>query len=284
MARLRESIDEVGILVPLTVYRGSDDRLKLIDGQRRLTCALELGLDEVPVYVVDNVDETEELKWMFSIHMLREQWEDGPIAKALRTLAERIGGWDTQRLKSITGLSTQRLNGYKALADQPDEILDRVIDGTFPANLIIDAVQRVAQPLRADLPDVADNRSETDIVRALITKREAGNLPDVIALRDLRTMIRVATEDTTSESDAEELRGAIGRVVADPNFSIEEAYQDTIQTRIAGEEFEKASERFLKAAAHAVQTVADDSETSARLRGQLQVLIERLASLAERLG
>jgi hypothetical protein len=243
-----------------------------------------LGLDEVPVYVVDNVDETEELKWMFSIHMLREQWEDGPIAKALRTLAERIGGWDTQRLKSITGLSTQRLNGYKALADQPDEILDRVIDGTFPANLIIDAVQRVAQPLRADLPDVADNRSETDIVRALITKREAGNLPDVIALRDLRTMIRVATEDTTSESDAEELRGAIGRVVADPNFSIEEAYQDTIQTRIAGEEFEKASERFLKAAAHAVQTVADDSETSARLRGQLQVLIERLASLAERLG
>jgi len=283
LARLRESIDEVGILVPLTVYRGQDERLKLIDGERRLTCALELGLDGVPVYIVEDVDETEELKWMFSIHMLREQWEDGPVAKALRTLAQRIGGWDTEKLRAITGLSTQKLNGYRALAEQPDAILDRVIDGTFPANLIIDAVQRVAQPLRADLPDVAEGRSDTQIVQALIDKRNAGNLPDVVALRDLRTMIRVATEDSTSTADADELKLAIRNVIDDPKISIEEAYQDTIQTRIAADEFEKASDRFLKAATHAVQTVLGDHDAITRLKEQLSLLIERLSALAKQL-
>src|SRR6266516_3702437 len=47
---LKESIDKVGILVPLTVFWSEAQRQYVIlDGQRRWMCAQELELAEVPV-------------------------------------------------------------------------------------------------------------------------------------------------------------------------------------------------------------------------------------------
>src|SRR2546425_5573950 len=241
--KLRESIDEVGILVPLTVYRTPEGTLRLIDGERRLRCALELGLPGVPCYIVDNVDETTELEWMFSIHMMKEDWAQGPIARAVKNLAERIGGWDQEKLKAVTGLTSQQLAFYKALADAPPEILERVIAGELPANLVADAVLRVATPLRAELPDVAGGKSDQDFINLMVKKRDAGNLPDVVSLRQLRTMIRVAAEDSGGE-EQETLKRVIAEVVDDPGATIEEAYEDTVGTRVASQAFKKTVERF----------------------------------------
>lgn len=282
LQKLCESIDSVGILVPLTVYEDPQGHIRLIDGERRLRCALELGLSTVPCYVVDGVDDTQELEWMFSIHMMREEWEDGPVAKALRSLAERLGGWDTQTMKAVTGLTTQRLNHYKALADQPDEILDRVISGELPANLIVDAVQRVAVPLRSELPDLAEGRSDNDIVKLMLEKREAGALPDVVALRDLRTMIRVASDEAAAE-EAAELRQAIKRVIEDPKVSIEEVYEDTVETRLAAEAFQKAAERFQRSVSHAARQARGDQVAVDQLTEQIEGLIEHLQELLREL-
>src|SRR5437762_10443681 len=47
---LKQSIERVGILVPLTVYsEARRGRLVILDGQRRWMCAQEIGLEEVPV-------------------------------------------------------------------------------------------------------------------------------------------------------------------------------------------------------------------------------------------
>lgn len=280
--KLCESIDAVGILVPLTVYEDKTGKIRLIDGERRLRCALELGLETVPCYVVSGIDETEELEWMFSIHMMREEWDDGPVAKALKNLAERLGGWDAQTMKSVTGLTTQRLSYYKALADQPDEILERVISGELPANLIADAVQRVAVPLRNELPDVARDRSDLDIVKAIVEKREAGALPDVVALRDLRTMIRVASEEAAPE-EAAEIKQAISRVIDDPKVTIEEAYEDTVETRLAAEAFQKAADRFSKSLAHAIRRARGDEVAVDQLSQLIENLITELQTLLDEL-
>ena len=47
---LRESIERVGILVPLTVYQEkSTGHYVILDGQRRWMCAQEVGLKTIPV-------------------------------------------------------------------------------------------------------------------------------------------------------------------------------------------------------------------------------------------
>lgn len=279
LERLRESIDEVGILVPLTVYQTGDDRYRLIDGERRLKCALELGLDQVPCYVVEGVAETEELEWMFSIHMMREEWDDGPVAKALKDLADQLGGWDDETMKAVTGMSGQRLTYFKALADAPDEILERVIAGDLPANLVADSILRVAKPLRNELPELLEGREDKDFVRAMVEKRDAGKLPDVVDIRDLRTMIRVAAEDVASEEEAGELKEAIRRVIGDPQVTIEDVYEDTVATRIAAETFLTAIERFKKSATHVVREVSGDPESTHALAERLESLVAHLQGL-----
>jgi len=71
--RLVSSIDEVGILVPLVVRELSAGKYELVDGEH-------LRLPKVPAHVLSKVEESESLrKFMFHLHMTREQW--GPLAQ-----------------------------------------------------------------------------------------------------------------------------------------------------------------------------------------------------------
>lgn len=53
---LAKSINSYGIIQPLSVRKLSDDSYELIAGERRLRAAKKLGLDKVPVIVVDVTD------------------------------------------------------------------------------------------------------------------------------------------------------------------------------------------------------------------------------------
>ena len=84
--RLVSSIDEVGILVPLVVRELSPGQYQLVDGERRYLAAKQLRLPKVPAHVLSKVDASENLrKFMFHLHMTREQW--GPLAQC-KSLAE----------------------------------------------------------------------------------------------------------------------------------------------------------------------------------------------------
>jgi ParB/RepB/Spo0J family partition protein len=84
--RLVSSIDEVGILVPLVVRSLTNGKYQLVDGERRYLAAKQLRLGKVPAHVVSKVPTSESLrKFMFHLHMTREQW--GPLAQC-KSLAE----------------------------------------------------------------------------------------------------------------------------------------------------------------------------------------------------
>jgi ParB/RepB/Spo0J family partition protein len=84
--RLVSSIGEVGILVPLVVRELSQGKYQLVDGERRYLAAKQLRLPTVPAHVLSEVDASANLrKFMFHLHMTREQW--GPLAQC-KSLAE----------------------------------------------------------------------------------------------------------------------------------------------------------------------------------------------------
>src|ERR1039458_1603911 len=84
--RLVSSIHEVGILVPLVVRELPHGKYQLVDGERRYLAAKQLRLPTVPAHVLSRVDSSVNLrKFMFHLHMTREQW--GPLAQC-KSLSE----------------------------------------------------------------------------------------------------------------------------------------------------------------------------------------------------
>src|SRR5206468_223850 len=79
MQVLRESVQKLGVLVPLTLYENPSSRRDhrkyvLLDGERRWRVAQDLGLQKVPTIVVDRPTDMQNILTMFHIHNVREGW------------------------------------------------------------------------------------------------------------------------------------------------------------------------------------------------------------------
>ena len=73
MAELLDSIAEVGIQVPATVYE--DHGYVILDGERRWRCAKKLNLRTIPCIVHPKPSPLENLLMMFNIHNVRVDWD-----------------------------------------------------------------------------------------------------------------------------------------------------------------------------------------------------------------
>ncbi len=126
---LRTSIDKVGILVPLTVYRDSKrGHFIILDGQRRWICAHELGLRQIPVNEVAEPTLVQNIVTMFQIHKLREDWELMPTALKLELLMIELNERNDARLAILTGLQEAVVTRCKKLLSYPKNFQDLMLN------------------------------------------------------------------------------------------------------------------------------------------------------------
>src|SRR5216683_7430876 len=125
MRILRESIDKLGILVPVTVYeaptghRPPTEKYILLDGERRWRSVIELKRDSIPANVVQEPDDTRNILTMFHIHNLREGWQLMPTALKLKTLMDLLGETNERKLSELTKLSISQIRRCKILLTYP---------------------------------------------------------------------------------------------------------------------------------------------------------------------
>jgi ParB/RepB/Spo0J family partition protein len=125
---LKASIDKVGILVPLTVYRDSKrGHFIILDGQRRWLCAKELGLRLLPVNEVAEPTLVQNIVTMFQIHKLREDWELMPTALKLELLMHELKERNDARLAVLTGLPEAVVTRCKKLLSYPKHFQDLML-------------------------------------------------------------------------------------------------------------------------------------------------------------
>jgi len=86
---IRGSIQRDGILVPLTV-RKKDGYYELIDGERRVRLARELGYKVVPCTIIDVDDETAR-RIVWKVNTLRQEYTPKEKAHYFRKLQEKYG-------------------------------------------------------------------------------------------------------------------------------------------------------------------------------------------------
>lgn len=126
---LRESIQRVGILVPLTVYQEKNTgNYVILDGQRRWMCAQELGLKAIPVNEVAEPTLVQNVVTMFQIHKLRKDWELMPTALKLELLMAELGETKEKRLAELTGLDEAVVVRCKKLLSYNKRYQDRMLD------------------------------------------------------------------------------------------------------------------------------------------------------------
>ncbi|MDP1974685.1 MAG: ParB/RepB/Spo0J family partition protein [Alphaproteobacteria bacterium] len=110
IGQLANTIKEHGIRQPLTVLRSSSDELffEVISGERRLRAAKLIGLLKIPCIVVDDLAKAEEIALIENVQ--RQDLHPMEIARALKSLIDRVGWGGQTELKSKVGLSNSQIS------------------------------------------------------------------------------------------------------------------------------------------------------------------------------
>ena len=130
---IRGSIQRDGILVALTVRR-KNGYYELVDGERRLRLAKELGYKTLPCDVIDIDDDTAR-RMVWNVNTLRKDYEPKEKALFFKTMQEKYGmslrgiarEYDTDPQWVLTYLNVFKL---------PDEYQQMVWDGVIPVRNI----------------------------------------------------------------------------------------------------------------------------------------------------
>jgi ParB family transcriptional regulator, chromosome partitioning protein len=235
MNQLLESIQEVGIRVPLSVF---EDRGKyiLIDGERRWRCSRKLNLFKVPAIIYPKPTPLDNLLMMFNIHNVRLDWDIMPMALKLDDIRSMLAkdGKDTKpkSLAAITGVPLTTVRRALDLLELPQK---------YQTMLLKEAEKpRSQQRIKPDLfieiykslhvverytPKVFEDVTKTQYVHAMVEKYVDRVIDNVTSYREVAKIARAELTGVSKTS----AKKAIVRLVKAKGYSIEEAYKDTVE-------------------------------------------------------
>lgn len=275
--RLAESIDQVGILVPVVVYE-EDGGYRLLDGERRWRCAQMLGHTTIPAVVVDPPDEASRLKQMFNIHLVREHWQDIPTARALKRLMTETGVSSPSELSAMTGISTQQINRYLFALNLTGDVWDAVESGDVPLNYFYEVYRGVIKPLETDRPVLFGKFGEQAILEKFLQKRRSGAISDVVSVRDAKYIIRKAAEDDPEDDNPGPLDETIEKLIDDNNLSVKDAYEESVMVSVEVDNLEARSNNLVSAFKRLLEKSKDANETE-RIKSIATAHMARLTEL-----
>lgn len=200
MNELLESIREVGIKVPLSVYPDGA-HYTLIDGERRWRCATKLNLTAVPAIVLAKPSRLENLLMMFNIHNVRLDWDLMPMAIKLGEIREMLakGGKATnaKALAAVTGVRLATVRRAFDLLELPQKyqtmLLKEAEKPREEQRIKVDLFIEIYKSLHAverHAPEVLDQVSKPQYVDSLVKKYLDGVVENVVAFREVSKIAR----------------------------------------------------------------------------------------------
>lgn len=246
--RLTQSIDEKGVLVPIAVYRNPEDpeRYVLIDGERRWLCSQRLAIEKIPAVIREQASDSEILLEMFNIHMVREPWANMPTAWAIKRVVDEFGTDDPGELSRLTGLSTDQIRRLLHALELPEEYQVYIDDATIPLNFFWELKTRVIDPLARMRPNLTDEFGVDGVLHAFVGKRLASVITDVVSLRKVQPIIKLAAEMAADPHAVSPLDEAIRELVLNEEVTIEEAYEDSVELAVETEKLIKKGSRLIR--------------------------------------
>ncbi len=235
MRELMDSIAEVGIKVPLSLYQDGQ-RFFLIDGERRWRCAKRLNLHAIPAIVQPKPTKLENLLMMFNIHNVRVDWDPMPMAlklKEVRGLLEKEGQpTNPKALSAITGVPPASVRRALDLLDLPEKYQQMLLkesekprsEQRIKADLFIE-IYKSLHVIERYAPEALKTVSKPQYIDTMVQKYVDGVIDNVVAYREVSKIARAELAGV----DKQETVPALVKLVKAKNYSIKDAYRDTVE-------------------------------------------------------
>ena len=227
--RLAASIEDIGLLVPITVYKspkGAKKSYTLLDGERRFRAAKLVNMPNIPALVVPRPSKRDNAVRMFNIHMLREDWEEIETAWALEQIMKNAQITNERELRDLTGLSVDRIRNMKRVLQYPRAVQERVARGDLKYQMLVELDKNV---LSRDPGKISKkgkkavlDLSTSKLRDVFLKKYETGVESDIVDLRRVATLIDTARG---GGKIAKRAQTALVNLVTKPQATIEEAYE-----------------------------------------------------------
>jgi len=239
MRILRESIERVGVLVPITVYSKDEktevdantDRFVLLDGERRWRCVKELGLRTIPAIIVEKPSDANNILVMFHIHNMREPWMLMPTALKLHTLMEELKEDNERKLAELTKLTISQVRRCKILLTLPKKHQNMLLappSERLKADFFIE-LQRIRGPAMSEKMPFWISRGDEEFIDIMLKKYlETHAIKAVTQFRKLAEIYR----GSLRISQIKRFYSEMEKFLRDPQMEIEDI-------TISGASFEK---------------------------------------------
>lgn len=200
LSLLKQSIHEVGVLVPLIVYgeTPSSKKYVLLDGQRRLICAKRLNLPTVPANKIDAPSRLQNILLMFNIHNVRKDWELVPTALKLQVVMRMLpkkAKTPSSIIAKITGMSTIRIAECKRILSFDKKYIDMALDTNPHTRIRGDFFSQLAAGLEQldNFPEIKKEYSKNKIIDLMIEKYRDGTIVNII--REFRMLRKILASE-----------------------------------------------------------------------------------------
>jgi ParB family chromosome partitioning protein len=235
MNTLLESIREVGIKVPLSVYV-EDGHYVLIDGERRWRCAQKLNLPQVPALTQPRPGRLENILTMFNIHNVRKDWDLMPMALKLGDVREMLvqegKPAKPKDLAGLTGVSEPTVRRALELLDLPAKYRNLLINEaekprdqqSVTADLFVE-INKSKRAIDRYVPEVFGVVSRSQYVDSMVRKYRAGVVRNVVQYRDISKIARVQR----TGGDPEDVIPVLVDLATVPDYTIDDAYAETVK-------------------------------------------------------
>lgn len=153
MEKLKDSVQDRGIMIPLTVEPKKEGKYLIIDGERRFKCALNLKIDKVPVNILaKSLNEFERNIIRFQLQETHKQWSPFEKAEAMANLKKYLdlSVVDLARALAVAPITCQR---YLSLLTFPVGIRKAFIQARIPFSYL-----EILSYTNAIMPDVLVKR------------------------------------------------------------------------------------------------------------------------------
>lgn len=283
LKELEESIENQGILVPLTLFKDGSKYI-LLDGERRWRCAKKLGLHTVPAIVQSKPPRVQNIMMMFAIHNARRAWH--PLAAARKLLELEKELLRVRPVKSLTeselaasaSLSRGTVRRYRKIQRIPNdlqksllkelELLDQ--EQSFSMDQIIEAMDAADALVGQEILKETEWRPFLDSV---IEKFRATIIKNTVEPRKIGAIARTVGR---KELDRQDARSALIRFIRSPEMSVPALVADTIETIERDRSVERAFRSFEQ---KCLDELEADQKTAKRFKKRIETVITRLKAL-----
>jgi ParB/RepB/Spo0J family partition protein len=281
MQILRESIQKLGVLVPITVYQPKQTEAALgakyciLDGERRWRCAQDLKMDQIPAIIVEEPDDVTNILTMFHIHNVREGWQLMPIALKLQTLMRSLREHNERKLAELTKLTIPQVRRCKILLTYPKRFQNMMLaplSERLKTDFFIE-LHRIRGPALKERFSPWTERGDERSTEIILNKYTSGVIKAVTEFRRLAEVYRASLKMGRPKTFLRQL----DRFLADPDRAIDDIVVPGATFAKEAKEIRRSARRlFVQLEAIELEAIASDEETIDLLRRLAKMLKTKL--------